>query len=150
MYERRKEFAEKLVPAAQAAQRKWKVPASVLVAQALVESRWGKSAPARERNNVFGVPKRKPRHYAEHLGVYELKRSFRAFASIEACFLAHARLIATSEAYLPAMKNASDPNFLIDLRDCGYSEDEDYPSKLWKWIKLFDLTQYDLKPEDAR
>src|ERR1039458_8854383 len=44
-----------VVAAAQAAQRKWRVPASVTLAQWIFESSWGTSELARTANNYFGI-----------------------------------------------------------------------------------------------
>ncbi len=57
-------FLKLVVPPAQAAQKKWGVPASVTLAQAIFESSnhdgWGQSQLAREYENYFGIK-------AEHL-----------------------------------------------------------------------------------
>lgn len=49
------DFIEKLAPAAQESARRFGVPASVTLAQAILESRWGQSGLAREGNNFFGI-----------------------------------------------------------------------------------------------
>ncbi len=48
-------FLKMAVPGAQAAQKKWGVPASVTIAQAILESGWGASSLAKQANNFFGI-----------------------------------------------------------------------------------------------
>lgn len=149
--EQRDAIIKGLAPSAQAAQRKWNVPASVLLAQAIRQSAWGCSRVAREQNNYFNIRKHRGRGlYTElcdpapdgNLNV------FRKFRTLEACFLAHARLISTNEAYVPAMRCAGDVwNFGLVLQECGYSRDESYGQEIGKRIVNFNLTKYDVASE---
>lgn len=149
--EQRREFARSIAAAAQAAQKKWGVPASILIAQAGHESRWGKSSLARKHNNFFGVPKHRPKVYVEYSQTLITAGKFQSFRSVSACFLAHARLIATSEVYFPAMKKAHDPlQFGIELQECGYSSDSYYGSRIGQIVIDCDLAQYDIAKEAVR
>lgn len=48
-------FINRLAPHAQASQRRTGIPASVTMAQAILESGWGRSGLAKEANNFFGI-----------------------------------------------------------------------------------------------
>ena len=51
----RKEFIARIAPLAQAEQRKYRIKASITIAQAALESDWGQSQLASKYNNLFGV-----------------------------------------------------------------------------------------------
>lgn len=156
-------FLKTVVPAAQATQRKWGVPSSVTIAQAICESsdkqgRWGQSALARVANNYFGikaVAHADAAHYAEFAthefvdgrSTSQMAR-FARYASPSESFLAHGTLLALTGRYQPAMAAARDvPLFCEQLQACGYSTNPHYAETLMKLIRQYDLTQYDLSPD---
>lgn len=152
------DFLKKAVLAAQYAQRSYGVPASITIAQAILESGWGKSELASECNNFFGIKasntldpetyKEFPTHEYVHGKEVGIIAAFRKYASAELCFGAHARLLACSDRYKPAMAVRGDARaFATQLQLCGYSTNPQYASLLTDLINEFDLTQYDLTPE---
>jgi flagellum-specific peptidoglycan hydrolase FlgJ len=156
-------FLRLAVPAAQASQRKYDVPASVTIAQAILESSnpagWGKSHLALEANNYFGIKathSAAPDTYMEfqtheylHNHIETIEAKFAKYANPAASFDAHARLLATAPRYQPAMHVCHDPEaFCIQLQKCGYSTSPSYGVTLAKLINDYDLTQYDVPPED--
>lgn len=152
------EFLKPRVPAAQNAQRLYDVLTSITLAQAIIESGWGKSQLSIECNNDFGI---KATHYVspdeyrkfpthEFVNGKEvlITASFKRYANLDVCFAAHARLIARSERYAPAMAVRHDPAaFARELQACGYSTNPKYAELLMQLVNEFDLTQYDLQPE---
>lgn len=156
-------FLKLAVPAAQLAQRRHGVPASVTIAQAILESSnalgWGQSELAKVANNFFGIKAtdlKNPEHYIElptreylnnHIEMIEAK--FARYDDPAESFEAHARLLALAHRYLPAMQAANDAElFCMRLQQCGYSTNPSYGVTLFKLIKEYDLTQYDIPPED--
>lgn len=73
-------FLRRVVPAACKAQRAYGIPASLLIALAALMSQWGRSALARNKNNLFGM--RRHRHDRW------------CFSTLEACFDEQARFLA--------------------------------------------------------
>jgi flagellum-specific peptidoglycan hydrolase FlgJ len=155
-------FLKIVIPAAQAAQRKWDVPTSVSVAQAIFESSnqqgWGQSQLAREYNNFFGVKAenlKDPETYIElptHEFVHGVEvteeQPFQRYSAVADSFDDHGRLLATAKRYAPAMAVRKDPiAFATQLQHCGYSTAPTYASKLWRAIQDYDLTQYDIQPD---
>jgi flagellum-specific peptidoglycan hydrolase FlgJ len=151
-----------VVPAAQAAERKYGVPASVTLAQAILESSnstgWGRSQLATEANNFFGIKAtdvKNPEHYIElktheylnnHLELIDAK--FARYEDLGESFEAHARLLAVARRYEPCMCAAKDPElFCMRLQQCGYSTNPSYGVTLFKLIKEYDLTQFDIPPD---
>lgn len=152
------EFLKTVVPFAQASQRHWGVPASITIAQAILESSnklgWGQSQLARECNNFFGI---KAAHHADP-GTYEafqtaeyengklvmVPADFVHYASIGDSFDAHAKLLATAPRYRPAMAAKADPvKFAEELQACGYSTNPNYARGLMAFLQIYDLEQYD-------
>jgi flagellum-specific peptidoglycan hydrolase FlgJ len=151
-------FLSKTVPAALATQKQFGVPASITLAQAILESGWGQSGLAINADNYFGIKATQlsdPETYVEMptneyvKGVkVKLMADFERYISATASFKAHAQLLANAARYKPAMAVASDPDhFAIELQQCGYSTSPSYAVDLMLLVKQFDLQQYDAKPE---
>jgi flagellum-specific peptidoglycan hydrolase FlgJ len=149
-------FIAAIAPAAQASQRKWNVPASITIAQAILESGWGQSRLSISANNFFGI-KYGPRsdegyvafptkEYVNGIPETQIAR-FDKFISAEEAFDAHGELLATAQRYARAMADAGDPFvFAARLQDCGYSTDPNYAAKVCRLITDYRLTEYDAPP----
>ena len=155
-------FLKLAVPPAQAAQRKWHVPASVTIAQAMLESSnahgWGQSQLAREANNFFGIKATHtgdpnsyielPTHEYVHDALVTVEAAFARYESLEESFEAHARLLATAPRYRAAMARTGDPgSFASALQLAGYSTNPHYAKSLLDLIYRYDLMQYDIEPD---
>jgi flagellum-specific peptidoglycan hydrolase FlgJ len=140
---------QKVIDAALASQMRWRVPASVTIAQWVVESAWGAAVPAGS-NNPFGI-----KATADQPSVDGLTREvvngqfvsttakFRAFSSVEEAFDEHGRLLATGAPYRAAMKNAKDANAFADALNGVYATDPNYSFTL-KWvIQTYGFERYD-------
>jgi flagellum-specific peptidoglycan hydrolase FlgJ len=150
------------VPAAQAAQRKYGIPASVTLAQWIFESSWGTSKLALSANNFFGIKARQasaPSSYCEFpTAEYEngeremVDALFVKYPDQAASFEAHARLLATGGRYRFAMPHTANPiDFAACLQTAGYSTNPDYARMLAEAIHEYNLTQYDVPPDgDAK
>ncbi len=133
-------------------QKQYRVPASITIAQAILESGWGRSGLATQGHNFFGVKAVHGQEYVEFSttefvhGVKEaVVAEFAKYASPVESFAAHARLIATLPRYAPAMAVASDARaFATAIKACGYSTAPNYPQMLMQLVNEFDLTQYDV------
>lgn len=152
------EFIAKVAPLAQASQEKYGVPASVTIAQAMVESadakgNWGRSPLAYEDNNYFGIKARQGEDYCQHptkewckthKRLEATRAPFRKFRWLRECFDRHAELLAKLPRYQPAMAVADDPlAFALQLKLCGYATDPNYPTMLASKIRTYKLAEYD-------
>ncbi len=156
-----------VVPAAQASFAKWGVPASITLAQWMLESGskngWGTSQLSRKANNYFGIKAMHlsaPDAYEQFpTGEYEngryvvVEALFQKFPDEAACFDAHGQLLATAARYKPAMAVAPNPfAFASLLQRCGYSSasgqngTKSYSAMLMELITDYNLTQYDTPP----
>lgn len=142
-------FPIDILDAAEAAERKWHVPASVSLAQWAVESAFGRHMP-KGSLNPFGI-----KAMAGHPSVPARTREvihgrsvmmtcrFRKFSSIAEAFDAHAELLATHEAYRGAMAHAHDPDAFAEALTGVYATDPHYGPVLIAMMHVHDLYQYD-------
>jgi flagellum-specific peptidoglycan hydrolase FlgJ len=141
-------WIEQMAPAAQASQTKYGVLASITLAQAILESGWGKYAIG---NNYFGIKARQGEDYCDARTTEFVKGQkiritarFRKFRTVQECFERHGELLATAKCYRPAMAVSGDPlAFALQLQRCGYATDPKYAQKLTDLIRDFDLTKFD-------
>lgn len=156
MNQQQSDFLRDVVPAAQSSQRVYGVPASITIAQAILESGWGQSALARQCNNFFGIKAAahaEPESYQEFPTTEfvdgrrtQVMAAFAKYPSPAMCFAAHARLLALAPRYKPAMLVRNDVMaFAQHLQICGYSTNPNYASSLMALVKEYDLTQYDVQ-----
>jgi hypothetical protein len=139
-----------LIEAAKASQQRWRVPASITLAQWIVESAWGAAMPP-DSNNPFGI-KALPTQAAvesptrEVIGgkVIMTTARFRRFNSLTEAFDLHGQLLATAKPYQSAMQLVSDPEQFADALTGVYATDPQYGTTL-KWvINNYALKQYDV------
>lgn len=145
------DWLQSMVTPAQLSLLQYNVPASVTLAQCILESAWGTSQLARRCNNYFGIKALADIPYIEFTtrevvtgrSVMELARFARYPSAIEG-FAAHARLLSEAAIYAPAMRQADDPYaFAVALRCCGYSTSPTYSLKISELMHEFNLEQYD-------
>ena len=137
-----------IIAAAQAAQHKWKVPASVSLAQWIVESRWGLHEPAGS-NNPFGIKASVNQPYVNavthefiHGRYVTITARFARFASMMDAFDAHAKLLATHPAYHHSMTAPSAEQFAERLTGV-YATAPHYGDTLVASMRKYGLDKYD-------
>lgn len=131
------------------------VPASVTVAQAILESNWGRSQLALSANNYFGMKSFSspgpdgvvwmPSSEYDNAGqLYQTVSAFRAYESLTDSMTDHDLLLETSPRYAAAMKAAGDPKqFAALLAQAGYATDPAYADKIIALMDRYDLYQLD-------
>lgn len=120
------------------------VPASITLAQGLLESNAGQSYLAVRGNNHFGI---KCHKWAGEVVEYDdtLKHDcYRSYGSPEDSFLDHSRFLC-GKRYQPlhALDTADYKGWAEGLRTYGYAEDPAYPQKLIGIIERYSLHLYD-------
>lgn len=133
----------------------------VLVAQAALESGWGRQvirfADGRNSFNLFGI-KADPGWQGERVAVRTLeyedgvasrqRASFRAYDSIGEAVSDYVDFIRTNPRYRQALERAADPEgYLHGLKDAGYATDPQYVDKIRSILKQdsFDAHVSELK-----
>ena len=112
------------LPWAKEAQREFGIPVSITLAQGMLESAYGTSKLALNKNNHFGI---------------KAGAQYRFFDSVEACFCFHAMLL--SKRY--KINSTSYIAWAHNLKKKGYAEDPLYAEKLIAKIQQNNLNQYD-------
>lgn len=137
------------IAAACAASAKWKIPASVQLAQWVLESGWGKhtSAP----HNYFGIKALAgqpsvtvPTKEFLNGKWVTVQAAFRSFANDTEAFDAHAKLLATGKPYAKARTALPDPFAFANALTGVYATDPKYGALLGSIIRGSNLTQYDV------
>jgi len=127
---------------------RYKIPASITLAQGILESGAGKSKFVRESNNHFGI-----KCHADWKGdrVYRADDGpndcFRKYPDAKESFEDHSRFLAERNRYAVL--------FTLDIKDykawakglqsCGYATDKAYANKLIQLIERYELYKYDTK-----
>ena len=126
------------------------VPASITLAQGLLESRYGLSALAVDGNNHFGIKchnwaGRKMYHDDDKKG-----ECFRKYDSPEESFRDHSDFLRYRDRYkfLFDLEVNDYEGWAHGLKKAGYATDPAYPTKLIKLIKDYELYKYDVAPSD--
>ena len=143
-------FITQIAPGAVAAQRRYGVPASVTIAQAIVESGWGQSQLASEDHNLFGIKGTGPGGSVqepswEYLNGQSILQnsSFRVYRNAAESIDDHGRLLATSEYYRRTMSYRRDPNAFASSLTGIYATDPEYGTKLIGLMRRYNLYRYD-------
>jgi len=131
------------------------VPASVTVAQAILESDWGRSTLAQGANNYFGIKAlgtlgndgvvwMPTSEYDSSGKLYQTTSAFRAYKSLSDSMADHDRLLSTLSRYAGAMHSANDPKaFATAIAEAGYSTDPAYADKLVALMDKYNLYSLD-------
>ena len=139
-------YIEQFAPLAVAEMQRTGVPASITLAQALVESGAGRSVLAVQANNHFGI---KCHEEWDGETFYKdddsAKECFRAYASAEESFRAHSDFLRSRERYqsLFDLEPTDYKGWARGLKKSGYATDARYANKLISSIEDFQLYRYD-------
>ena len=127
-------------------QTRHRIPASITLAQGILESSAGKSYLAIQGNNHFGIK------CGNWTGDYLYKQDdgrlerFRKYTSVEQSYEDHSHFIADRAHYksLFELKPTDYVGWAHGLKRCGYASDPKYASKLIELIERYELHAYDL------
>lgn len=147
-------FVDRLLPAAMEAERQTGVPAHFMVAQAALETGWGRSEPTRgdgrASHNIFGVkagrnwqgPTVEASTTEVIAGLAQTRvERFRAYGSYEEAFRDYANLLAGNPRYSNVLGTREPQQFARNLQAAGYATDPNYASKLERIIATSALRQ---------
>lgn len=127
-------------------QKEYRIPASITLAQGVLESGAGQSDLARRSNNHFGI-----KCHSDWRGgrVYhddDLRgECFRKYKRVEDSYDDHSRFLAERSRYAVLFKlNIKDyKGWAKGLQKCGYATDRAYANKLIKVIEDYELYRFD-------
>lgn len=125
--------------------QKYGIPASITLAQGVLESGAGKSELARKGNNHFGIKcngwtGRKTYHDDD-----ELQECFRAYDNAYQSYVDHSLFLKNSPRYarLFELKRSDYKGWAKGLKACGYATSPTYAQRLINIIELYELYKYD-------
>lgn len=128
---------------------------SISIAQAILESDWGRSELSVKNNNFYGIKGDNPdqtvvmntKEFVDGEWI-EIEAPFRKYGSWEESMDEHAKLIAFGTTWnenqyetVVAATNYKEAAFALEKS--GYATDPDYPGKLIRLIEQYNLNQYD-------
>jgi flagellum-specific peptidoglycan hydrolase FlgJ len=129
------------------------IPASIILAQGILESNNGKSRLARSSNNHFGIKCKsywtggKYYHYDDDFdrNGKPIKSCFRSYDSVKDSYVDHSNFLLQSDRYsgLFLLKN-NYKKWSHGLKSSGYATDPSYAEKLIKVIERNKLYEFDI------
>lgn len=145
------DYIRKYAPVAVREMYRSGVPASITLAQGLLESRYGQSDLALKGNNHFGIKchdwtGKKMYHDDDRRG-----ECFRVYGTADESFSDHSDFLRYRDRYKSLFNNdvTDYKAWAHGLKKAGYATDPAYPSKLIKLIEDYHLDKYDtMRPED--
>lgn len=135
-------------PIAQREMKQYKIPASITLAQGLLESGFGEGRLAVEGNNHFGI---KCHRTWQGEKIYhdddEKGECFRVYKDAAESYRDHSLFLSERDryAFLFRLGKRDYKAWAKGLKKAGYATDPKYPDKLIRLIERFDLAQYDKK-----
>ena len=139
--------------------REFRVPASVTIAQAILESGWGRSTLAAVDRNFFGI-----KCFPGNVGPFATGchnylttectpdchpaiDAFRVYATSGDSFRDHGYFLASNSRYAPAFGYSGNADAFIDqIARAGYATSPSYVANVQALMRQYDLYQYDLAP----
>jgi flagellum-specific peptidoglycan hydrolase FlgJ len=131
---------------AQEEANKFNIPASITLAQGLLESNAGDSKLAKKENNHFGIKCRAKCQGCRCANYTDDDRfdMFRIFDSAWQSYREHSKLLSTGRyKYLTKLDRSDYKNWARGLKSAGYATDKKYAEKLIAIIEHFKLDRFD-------
>jgi len=149
---REEQFINQLSPHAREMQSEYGVLPSVTIAQAILESNWGRSELAQEDNNYYGIKGNEntneyaTREYTDQW--VEINASFRSYDSPADSMADYSRLLANGTAwdknhYNGVVEADNYKEAAYALQEAGYATDPGYAEKVISLVEKYNLNQYD-------
>ena len=140
------QYIKKYAPLAVLEMHKYDIPASITLAQGILESGNGRSQLASKSNNHFGIKC--------HVGwkgqkVYhdddEKGEGFRKYKFVETSYKDHSEFLSGRRRYanLFKLRKSDYKGWAKGLKKAGYATDKKYPKKIIKIIETYNLYEFD-------
>ena len=124
---------------------RWKIPASITIAQGLLESGAGQSELTRRANNHFGIKCHGWTGRTIYQDDDEFGECFRAYDNAFDSYEDHSKFLSGSQRYrsLFQLKSTDYKGWARGLKAAGYATNPQYDDKLIEIIQLYKLYEYD-------
>ena len=151
-------FIAKTSAWAQEEERQHGVPASVAIAQSMLESGMGESGLTKNANNWFGIkcsstasPNQNgcysvsTKEYDSNGNPYTTTASFRKYESPQLSFIDHGYFLSSLSRYAKAFSYSNNPDrFIVEVHLGGYATDPQYANKVIGLMVKHNLYQYNV------
>lgn len=124
---------------------RYKIPASITLAQGLFESGAGKSELAVKGNNHFGIKCHGWTGRTVHFDDDASQECFRAYDNVLQSYEDHSKFLYGNQRYrkLFSLSSKDYKGWARGLKECGYATNPTYAQRLINLIELYKLYQYD-------
>lgn len=139
-------YIETYAPLAMAEMQEYKIPASITLAQGILESGSGTSNLSKRSNNHFGIKCHRSwtgkRTYHDD---DEKGECFRVYKYVATSYRDHSEFLVGRSRYLNLFRLKTDDykGWAKGLKKAGYATDPKYPKKLITYIEKYNLDKYD-------
>jgi flagellum-specific peptidoglycan hydrolase FlgJ len=129
------------------------VPASITLAQGILESGWGRSPLAKTTNNHFGIKCHADWEGQKHRTLRETKAEimkttcYRAYDNAEESYKDHTDFLLKNALYEPLFEQKDYRSWAVGLEALGYAKDDAYAELLVSIIECNELYRYDIMLE---
>lgn len=151
-------FVSRTAAWAQAEEREYGVPASVAIAQAMLESGMGESGLTKNANNWFGIKcsstaspyqngcySVSTTEYDANGSAYTTTASFRKYDTPEKSFIDHGYFLSRLTRYAKAFSYTNNPDrFIVEVHLGGYATDPQYANKVINLMTKYNLYQHNV------
>lgn len=151
------DFIYSIIAGARESYEKYNIFPSVTIAQAILESGWGKSGLATSANNLFGIKANgswdgatvnmRTAEYTSNNKKYYINADFRKYSSFSESVVDHGKFLSENSRYdKHGVFTAQTPKAQAEaLQRAGYATSPTYAEKIVGVINSYNLTQYDAK-----
>lgn len=149
----KQEFINSILEGALDGYKKYNIFPSITIAQAILESNWGKSSLSIKGNNLFGMKATSSSKSTLSLPTTEYVRgqklkvqaNFKSYSTFKDSIKDHNILLGTAKRYEKVRKAKDYREAAMALYQCGYATDPKYPQKLIVLIDQYSLYKYNFK-----
>lgn len=146
MSDYKQKFIQDVAKFAQKYMRTTQVPASLTIAQAILESNWGRSGLTKQNNNLFGIKGQggnfKTKEFINGKWV-TVTAGFRKYQTFEGSVKDHNEMLQRMPRYRAVLGERDYKKACEAVWNAGYATDPTYPVKLIGLIERYQLNQYD-------
>lgn len=143
-------FIQSVAPGAIQGWNEYKVLPSITVAQAIVESGWGRSTLSTQAHNLFGIKGSyngnsvvmRTREVYGGRSVY-VNANFRAYANNSESVTDHGRFLNVNSRYSNLLGDTNYVSVANKLQQDGYATDPSYANTLIRFVQTYNLNQLD-------
>lgn len=141
------DYVKKYAPVAQKEMKKFGIPASIKLAQGLLESNAGESKLAIQNNNHFGIKcfsKKCKKGHCSNFTDDSHKDFFKKYDSPKSSYRAHSEFLQKDRyKHLKEFGTNDYQSWAYGLKEAGYATDKRYAGKLIRIIEALELYEYD-------